>query len=297
MLSLEKLMMPSETLLTDVLTKSPFEKSGLRKPSLLTTLEAMTKVKDIIRWTTTSILHHTKKSQSAKKQEEDDKQLGDSFTSYTDVSTELGPDCCVFGDELRGVQEDHRVTKITFRDFVERSETNDIRFLAEILDHTRPWRLVKFADKIDGSDYRRWLFKKGNVWRHIKNVVTKREIPVLFHTKLIINVDELMSPSHQNALSSLLSAVKKDQDVTSVVVKGCVDQAELRATVDGLVPLMLCDQRRWKSVVFRFAYKGNDSDHDIIYDKWMEELYLARDRLHRIAVERGIPVRMKLVQA
>lgn len=175
-------------------------------------------------------------------------------TEATARSTNFDEDCNSCESSFLVVNELSRTflrnRNLILTDFVARSSPKDALELCQFLErhHTRSnLRSIVFRDTVHGSNYRRWLFKKTGLYRHVLNVADTMNIEVKFEASVEVSTDT-MSPK---AIVSLLEAFKVDADIKSLIFTGSLYYRDAMWIVNGLESLLQADRRHWKTVSLR----------------------------------------------
>lgn len=184
-----------------------------------------------------------------------------------------------FRDELFHLKQNPTIRRVTLQDFIQRYERDDLRALYDILGcDSRKWKSIKFMDTVDGDNYRRWLFKKENLRRALEKHCQK--VPIIFEEHIKVDMDEMPSAK----IAALLKAVKKDLHVRTLSFDGFLNHKEVTPVIKSLVKLLDSDQRRWKKIVLRCSFDGEE------FDEWNAKIQQAKKLLGDITSERGVPI-------
>lgn len=211
-----------------------------------------------------------------------------SFCTTATVPTRCGADraCdsqheCLGGSVL--ISHDRR---LILDDFVARASSKDILDLCQLLRRQKPGtgiRTLVFRDTVQGASYRRWLFKKTGLYRHVLNAAAQANIDVRFEATVEICAD-CMSPT---AIVSLLCGLKADPDVKSLLFTGSLYYRDAMWMVSALQGLLKADQRHWRTVsLLNLHFMASNA----------LDARLARKSCHRtlrkVAKQRYISIRM-----
>jgi len=196
-----------------------------------------------------------------------------------------------FHGELKFVREHPKITKVTLQDFVGRYEREDIIALENIirLDH-RSWKLIKFVDKVDAANYRRWLFKRENIKRLLALADQEGRFPITFEAMLDVDLDDMPTES----LFKLLFQVRRDPEINSVQFTGAISPTDMKAVVGYMLNMLRDDEakRNWKGIVFRFSFDGQNSSD---YDQWEQALKESKRKLKAFCTLKSIPVEVSII--
>lgn len=190
-----------------------------------------------------------------------------------------------FHEELSFIRVNVNVTKVTLKDFVVRHEKDDLLALGEIIKaNDRKWKVIKFQDVIEDTNMRRWQYKKEALQRCVDTSLQEagllHKVTVMFDETLKLDMDD----KSKQAMVSLLQEAQKDEDIKAIALDGFIATENVEAVVNALIKLIRVDDRRWKSVVFRCSFDGED------YEEWDGKISAARKRLEEIKAKRETPI-------
>lgn len=191
-----------------------------------------------------------------------------------------------FRNELMHLRQNKTIRRVTLQDFVQRYERDDILALHDILtNHQRKWKVIKFQDTIEGANYRRWVFKKENLRRALEqSCVDQEEVPVVFEEHIKIDMDDMPG----SKIAALLKDIERDTHVCALSFDGFLNHQDVDSVVKSLVQLLAADGRRWKKIVIRCSFDGEE------FDEWVNQVGKAKRQLENLAIQFGIPIFMKV---
>lgn len=203
-----------------------------------------------------------------------------------------------FHDELMHLQENLNIKRVTFQDFIQRCERDDLLAMHNIFLGTnvskkqrRQWKVIQFQDTIEGEKYRRWLFKKANLRRALEQF--QREaygrklmdpFPILFAEHIKIDMDDMPA----NRIDAFLQEIEADIDVNRLSFDGFLNYQDVDAVIESLVKLLMSDRRRWEKVVLRVSFDGEE------FDEWNSKIEKAKRRLRKLSHAERIPIELKV---
>jgi hypothetical protein len=134
---------------------------------------------------------------------------------------------------------------LLLEDFVNRSkDARDALALGQFLQTQSRWTSLHLEDTVDGRTYRRWLYKKTGIYRHILNTAANAKLSVTFSGTVEIDANQ-MPPK---AITSLLREVQKDLDIQSLVIRGTLSPRQAEMVAMALVSLLSQDKRGWQTI-------------------------------------------------
>ncbi|CAB9524928.1 expressed unknown protein [Seminavis robusta] len=214
----------------------------------------------------------------------------DSCCPTTTSSEVFAKACSFFGEELQIVRDNERITKVTLQDFIERYEREDLLALTDIVrTSTRRWKTLKFVETIDGTNYRRWQFRKDNLRRALEQAIQEspqeenKKFPIAFQEHLKIDMDEMT----REGIVNVLKEVQKNRYVTSISIEGFLTYQNVESVVGPLVRLLTKGDRRWKDVVLRVSFDG---DATLDYPQWDMKVTMAKVRLEEVSHNLRVPI-------
>jgi hypothetical protein len=216
----------------------------------------------------------------------------DSSKTHAESDSETTADChhICFGAKLAFVRDNKGVTKVNLCNFIGRYEQDELLALTKILrTSTRQWKCIEFEDQVEGTNYRRWLFRRDHVRSALRNALAEQErrlshkVPIYFEERLKIDIDELPL----EAIGSVLKEVEKDRCVRELTMEGLLAYQDVESVIGPLVSLLSRGDRNWKRVVIRVSFDG-----DVFSDfpKWEAEVHFAKFRLDEMSAYRNIPI-------
>lgn len=210
-------------------------------------------------------------------------------TDATEVLSGMEPSACLFEQaffkqELTHLKLNPSIRRVTLKDFVQRYERGDLLALHDILGHKRQWKAIKFQDTIEGESYRRWLFKKENLRRTLEKFCCDETFPIVFEEHIKIDMDDAAG----DKLFGLLRDMRRDIHVVALSFDGFLNHQDIEPFVNSLVDLLTVDGRRWKKIMIRCSFDGEE------FDTFNSKIAAAKTRLHNISVQHGIPIFMKV---
>ena len=219
----------------------------------------------------------------------------DSPSCCTASSTDLTEiDGSEFSDLDNSVVEDENTdlrsqSSLTLEDFVVKSDAQDALALREMMEcEDCQWQHMKLVETVPGNTYRRWLFKKTRVHRHLLDIAAEQNITVSVHAKVVLSGDSTarISPT---SIVTLLEDIQKDTDVKSIEISAAdsLTFQECELLTMALVSLLSCDNRRWDSVVL-WANVSHEQPHQCRESELTRNI--CQRALENIAKERMIPV-------
>lgn len=180
-------------------------------------------------------------------------------------------------------------SSLTIEDFVVKSDAQDALALREMMEcEDCQWQHMNLVETVPCNTYRRWLFKKTRVHRHLLDVAAEHNITVSMHAKVVLpgKSTARMSPT---SIATLLGDIQKDTDVKSIEFSAeySLTFQECELLTMALVSLLSCDNRRWESVMLR-ANVGYEHPHQ--YRESQLTQNICQRALEKIAKARMIPV-------
>jgi hypothetical protein len=170
---------------------------------------------------------------------------GEANTSCT------GPEYSIYQEGLKQAALDMQCTNLTLWDFVDRSDHQDFLALKHAWQHQlqcrkrkkNQWKDITFVDTIQGSQYRRWQYKKDTLLRRLKkSILIVDDIGVQFETRLDISG---MTPK---VILAVLAQVPNDLDIIQIHVCGDIPYAGIPQVMDALVALIERQDRTWQGI-------------------------------------------------
>lgn len=179
--------------------------------------------------------------------------------------------------------------RLVLTNFIARSSPRDTMDLCRLLErhaqNNSGLRTIVFRDTVDGAGYRRWLFKKTGVYRHVLNVADELGLTVQFDATVEVCTQCLST----KAIAALLGALKVDADVKSVTIVGTLCYRDALDLVHhNLCDLLQADQRHWQTICLQgLQLTGTSSSRETALAR--KSCYRS---LHRVATQRYIHVQM-----
>ncbi|CAB9498789.1 expressed unknown protein [Seminavis robusta] len=200
-------------------------------------------------------------------------------------------DRCSLASQLEHVKQEIDILKLHLNNFVLNACPPQVAEMKDLILHDgRPWELIEFHDTVEGSNYRRWRFKRGAVDRRVRAL--KKElgsINVRFVTRVEIDFDKM----DKDAVVSLLQALEKDRNVITLVFRGHISEAEIDDIVTAVEDLTTCDERVWDAILF---HPSNDERKGHAHFVWKRTLLAASLRLQCLAHTYALPVAFRIIE-
>lgn len=195
----------------------------------------------------------------------------------------------LLSSHLHDVRQDKDITRLKLNNFVHRcDQPSFIVIKTLLLGDSRPWRSIKFADIVQGNEYRRWLYKKESLCRRIVTLEDELGIAIKFNTRLEVTFESMSKES----IVDLLETVRQDSDITTLSFSGSINLEDVEDIYNALSKLMRHEPgRKWDGIIFHVSYTGGSAD----YTMWHNTIRKYCLRLEKLSAECSIPVGFKMI--
>lgn len=184
----------------------------------------------------------------------------------------------------------HSVSTLRLNNFVSDSTRQDLKALRKLIfkatsedvnsnsnsssnanSNALKLETIAFFDQVEGTQYRRWWYKKENLYHHLEKLSKAAEITLEFHACVEIPADS-MSPK---SVVDLLKILKADRDVTSIKLSGHLDADSQARCLKSIKNMLKTQDRDWENVQVYTGHNNEGCDCD--YQAWRQvmEKYMA----------------------
>ncbi|CAB9515870.1 hypothetical protein SEMRO_743_G196120.1 [Seminavis robusta] len=190
-----------------------------------------------------------------------------------------------FERKMSRIRKDKRQRKVVLKEFVQRSTTEEVLNLRDVLDQEdRSWRYVKFTDTVRGEDFSSWQSKRKVICRHLLEVAEDKGIDLVFQGMLEISFDSMTAKQ----IGSLLTSVCRDSTISVIRFSGALHSRDVSTILRALAALLTYDDRPWNSVVLQ-AEIG-----ECELGPWMHAMNRASRFLEDLAIRCNIPIALDI---
>jgi hypothetical protein len=204
----------------------------------------------------------------------------ESESDSEDFSRESVVPLSIFQQQIRRL-EGSQQSCLQFDNFVSdstRQDLNELRSLVadskEAEEASPSLKKICFHDRVQGTHYRRWWYKKENIYHDLQKLCSLRGIELDFHGTVNITADKMTCQS----LVALLKSLRSDLDVTSIFLQGHLTAETEASCLKSLKNMLKAQDRDWEQVQVYTGFDNNsNSQSGGDYSAWktVMEKYMA----------------------